>query len=282
MLAPTSPRGPRRPRDVCRPPASPGAGIATVATPPFRQPATRQGGVMRNNGPVSQREYPFRGGETLVSTTDLQGRIIYCNSAFVTVSGYQREELLGQPHNMIRHPDMPPEAFRDMWATIQSGQPWSAMVKNRRKDGDHYWVQANVTPLLDERGKPNGFMSVRTEPERADVQAAEALYARMRQQGESGVLGLKQGHLVDASIAGRIAGALRLSLGARMNMTVLLMGLIGMGLGFGLSSGPIAWGQVLLAAVIVAVLSALGAWYLRGAALAPIESLVRFANRIAA
>jgi len=237
---------------------------------------------MRNNGPVSQREYPFPRGETLVSTTDLQGRIIYCNSAFVTVSGYQREELLGQPHNMIRHPDMPPEAFRDMWATIQSGQPWSAMVKNRRKDGDHYWVQANVTPLLDERGKPNGFMSVRTEPERADVQAAEALYARMRQQGESGVLGLKQGHLVDASIAGRIAGALRLSLGARMNMTVLLMGLIGMGLGFGLSSGPIAWGQVLLAAVIVAVLSALGAWYLRGAALAPIESLVRFANRIAA
>lgn len=118
---------------------------------------------MRVNTPVSQREYPFPKGETLVSTTDLQGRILYCNETFIEVSGYAREELLGQPHKLIRHPDMPAEAFRDMWATIQGGQPWSALVKNRRKNGDYYWVQANVTPLLDERGRPNGYMSVRTE-----------------------------------------------------------------------------------------------------------------------
>ncbi|MGE0672901.1 MAG: PAS domain-containing protein, partial [Methylibium sp.] len=126
---------------------------------------------MRLNTPVTASEYPFPAGETLVSTTDLKGRITYCNPAFITVSGYAREELLGQPHNMIRHPDMPEEAFRDMWATIASGQPWSAPVKNRRKDGSCYWVIANVTPLMS-GDQPTGYMSVRTAPDRADVERA--------------------------------------------------------------------------------------------------------------
>ena len=235
---------------------------------------------MRNNGPVTQHEYPFPRGETLVSTTDLQGRIVYCNSAFITVSGFERQEILGQPHNMIRHPDMPEEAFRDLWATIQSGQPWSALVKNRRKDGDHYWVQANVTPIMDERGQPSGYMSVRTEPERQEVEAAEALYARMREQGPQGHLRLHQGQLVNRSLGGRIGEALRLSLGARMSLTVLLAGLGGLVLGLWLSgSGSAAIGAGALA---IAALALLGGWYLRGAALAPIETLVGFANRIAA
>ena len=233
---------------------------------------------MRNNGPVTQREYPFPHGETLVSTTDLQGRIVYCNAAFVTVSGYEHQEILGQPHNMIRHPEMPPEAFRDLWETIQSGQPWSAMVKNRRKDGDHYWVQANVTPIMDERGQPNGFMSVRTEPDRQAIEAAEALYARMREQGEDGPLRLRQGQLVNLSLGGRLREALRLSLGTRMSLTVLLVGLAGLGLGLWLSGSAMAWAG----ALAIAMLALLGGWYLRGAALAPIEALVGFANRIAA
>jgi aerotaxis receptor len=233
---------------------------------------------MRDNGPVTQREYPFPSGETLVSTTDLQGRIVYCNAAFITVSGYEHQEILGQPHNMIRHPDMPPEAFRDMWETIQSGQPWSAMVKNRRKDGDHYWVQANVTPIMDAHGQPNGFMSVRTEPERQAIEAAEALYARMRAQGESGYLRLRQGQLVNLTLGGRLRDALRLSLGTRMSLTVLLVGLVGLGLGLWLSGSGMAW----VGALAVAVLALLGGWYLRGVTLAPIEALVGFANRIAA
>ena len=237
---------------------------------------------MRNNGPVTQREFPFPRGETLVSTTDLQGRILYCNSAFISVSGFQREDLLGQPHNMIRHPDMPAEAYRDMWETIQSGQPWSAMVKNRRKDGDHYWVRANVTPLLDERGQPNGFMSVRTEPERADVQVAEALYGRMREQGEQGNLRLRQGQLVDLSLSGRVGSAVRLSLGARMNLTVLLAGLLCLGLGLWLGGGAASLGQIAVAALVVLALTSLATWYLRGVTLTPIEALVGFANRIAA
>ncbi|MDN3544141.1 methyl-accepting chemotaxis protein [Kinneretia asaccharophila] len=235
---------------------------------------------MRNNGPVSQREFPFPRGETLVSTTDLQGRILYCNSAFVSVSGYQREELMGQPHNMIRHPDMPAEAFRDMWETIQAGLPWSALVKNRRKDGDHYWVQANVTPLLDEQGRPNGFMSVRTEPEREDVERAERLYTRMRDQGPQGTLRLRQGQLIDRSLIGRLRELLRLSLGARMNLVVLLSGLSGLYLGHKLANGG-GWATT-GGVVLVALLTLLGGWYLRRAAIAPIESLVNFANRIAA
>ena len=97
---------------------------------------------MRLNLPVTQREYQYPDNETLVSTTDLSSKITYCNPSFINVSGYSVDELIGQPHNLIRHPDMPQEAYRDMWETIQSGHPWSALVKNRRKDGDHYWVVA--------------------------------------------------------------------------------------------------------------------------------------------
>ena len=104
---------------------------------------------MRENLPVTQKAYDFPADQTLISVTDLKGRITYCNSSFISVSGYTREELMGQPHNLVRHPDMPEEAFRDMWATIEGGRPWTALVKNRRKNGDHYWVVANVTPLRE-------------------------------------------------------------------------------------------------------------------------------------
>ena len=105
---------------------------------------------MRNTGPVTGREYVLEDGVTLVSTTDLKSYITYCNPAFIKVSGYHPDELLGQPHNMIRHPDVPAEAFRDLWATLQEGLPWTGLVKNRRKNGDHYWVRANVTPVAEQ------------------------------------------------------------------------------------------------------------------------------------
>ena len=140
---------------------------------------------MRTNLPVTQREFPFPEGRALVSTTDLKGRILHCNDVFVAVSGFSREELIGRPHNLIRHPDMPAEAFRDLWATVQAGRPWSGLVKNRRKDGDHYWVMANVTPLLRD-GQPAGYLSVRSQPTREQVQAAQALYARMNAAARQG------------------------------------------------------------------------------------------------
>ncbi|MCH2241696.1 MAG: methyl-accepting chemotaxis protein [Aquabacterium sp.] len=140
---------------------------------------------MRVNTPVTQRERDWPADWTLVSTTDTQGRITHCNRAFIEVSGFDYDELMGQPHNIVRHPDMPPEAFRDMWATIGHGRPWSGVIKNRCKDGDHYWVLAHVTPVLD-GGKPKGYVSVRLKPTREQVSAAEALYARIAQERDSG------------------------------------------------------------------------------------------------
>ena len=130
---------------------------------------------MRQNLPVTQRDYPVPQGTTIVTRTDSKGRIVHANEAFVAVSGFTREELLNQPHNVVRHPDMPPEAFRDMWATLKAGRPWSGLVKNRRKDGDHYWVRANANPLPD-----GGYHSVRTAPAPGEIAAAERLYAEMR------------------------------------------------------------------------------------------------------
>jgi len=130
---------------------------------------------MRNNQPVSQREHPLRDGAAIISWTDAKGNITFANDDFVEASGFTHDELIGQPQNIVRHPDMPAEAFRDLWATIKAGDPWVGLVKNRRKDGDHYWVKATVTPTPD-----GGFMSVRAKPRREEVQAAEDLYKRMR------------------------------------------------------------------------------------------------------
>lgn len=109
---------------------------------------------MRVNEPVTQREYDFPDNATLMSTTDTQSYITYANAAFVDVSGFSREEIERQPHNIVRHPDMPPEAFADMWATLKGGEPWTALVKNRRKNGDHYWVRANATPVVRNGRRP--------------------------------------------------------------------------------------------------------------------------------
>lgn len=88
---------------------------------------------MRKNLPITTVETPFPKGRTLVSKTDLKGRITYCNDTFVELSGYSRDELIGEPHNLVRHPDMPAEAFADLWSTLKSGYPWRGLVKNRRR-----------------------------------------------------------------------------------------------------------------------------------------------------
>jgi len=161
---------------------------------------------MRLNAPVSHREFLLPEEQSpLVSVTDLKGRITYCNAAFATVSGFSADELLGQPHNLVRHPDMPAEAFRDMWDTISSGLPWVGLVKNRRKNGDHYWVRANAIPICKGDGDILGFLSVRTRPDREAVAQAEQLYARMRKQAGAGQtsLGLRNGRVVHRHLWGR-------------------------------------------------------------------------------
>ncbi len=137
---------------------------------------------MRKNLPVTDTEHTFAPGERLVSTTDLKGRITYCNEAFIAISGFSRDELIGQPHNIVRHPDMPPAAYEVMWKHLKAGQPWMGLVKNRSKDGGYYWVDAYVTPIT-EYGEVIGYESVRSCPSREDIQRAAPLYRRINQRG---------------------------------------------------------------------------------------------------
>ena len=236
---------------------------------------------MRVNLPVSAQEYAFPAGQTLVSTTDLKGRILYCNPMFIEVSGYEKEELLGQPHNMIRHPDMPEEAFRDMWATIAGGAPWSAAVKNRRKDGSFYWVMANVTPLM-QGDQPTGYLSVRTEASREQVQAADRLYRQMQTEKQAGtpVHVLRAGQLVKNTSWGRVAGWVRLGPLGKMMLCTLLLVLASFGAAWlgghavTLASGA-AWVAVALLALALAA-------YLHKVTVAPLAQMLRWANRMAA
>ncbi len=124
---------------------------------------------------VTQQNTPLADDTTLMSTTDLQSYITHANDTFVQVSGFTLQELQGQPHNMVRHPDMPKAAFADMWFTLKKGEPWSGIVKNRRKNGDHYWVRANAVPMVRE-GKISGYMSIRTRATDEEIAAVEPLY----------------------------------------------------------------------------------------------------------
>ncbi len=137
---------------------------------------------MRKNLPVTGNELKFPPHQKLISSTDLNGNIAHCNGAFVEVSGFKREELIGQPHNIVRHPDMPPAAYENMWWHLKAGRPWMGLVKNRRKNGDYYWVSAYVTPVT-EGGKVVGYESVRSCPKRNDVERASKLYERINAGG---------------------------------------------------------------------------------------------------
>ena len=134
---------------------------------------------MRNNQPVTQKEYKFPKHYRLISSTDKRGIIKYCNDAFVEVSGFDREELINKNHNLVRHPDMPEGVFKEMWQTLQAGRIWMGLVKNRRKNGDHYWVSAFVTPVY-ENNEIVGYESVRVPALEHEIDRASARYERIR------------------------------------------------------------------------------------------------------
>ncbi len=134
---------------------------------------------MRKNLPVTEVEYPLGSDTLIVSKTDTKGKLSYFNEQFVAASGFTEQELINQPHNIVRHPDMPPEAFADLWATLKAGKPWAGAVKNRRKNGDFYWVLASATPIWD-GGQVTGYMSVRTALPADQRREAEHVYALLR------------------------------------------------------------------------------------------------------
>ncbi|HDR9356365.1 TPA: PAS domain-containing protein [Burkholderia vietnamiensis] len=195
---------------------------------------------MRNNQPVTQREFEFPDDATLMSTTDANSYIKYANAAFIQVSGFSPEEIEGQPHNVVRHPDMPKEAFADMWATLKNGEPWTALVKNRRKNGDHYWVRSNTVPVM-RNGQPTGYMSVRTKASRDEIAAADALYRAFR-EGNAGSRRFHKGLVVRTGLM-RVASLFQtMSVRARLHATlgVLAPVVVGAGWACGLGGGALA------------------------------------------
>ncbi len=141
---------------------------------------------MKNNQPVTQRAIDYPADTVLVTTTDKKGIITYANADFIHISGFSEQELIGKSHNVVRHPDMPEMAFQDLWETIKAGKSWRHLVKNRAKNGDHYWVDAYVTPVYDGE-EIIGYQSVRSKPTPEQIEHAEALYARMKQNPALGI-----------------------------------------------------------------------------------------------
>lgn len=196
---------------------------------------------MRDNQPITEREVEIPDGEPLVSRTDPDSRINFVNKGFVAVSGFAREDLIGAPHNLVRHPHMPKEAFANLWETLKAGRPWEGLVKNRTKSGDFYWVRANVTPVI-EAGEIKGYISIRGRPSRGKVAEAGAAYAKMRDGNKS--IGLHDGELVRtgwraalgvhwASVTGRLVGIF-----ATLILGIVLVGGAGL-LGMAQSNGSL-------------------------------------------
>ncbi|MDO9226765.1 MAG: methyl-accepting chemotaxis protein [Pseudomonadota bacterium] len=178
---------------------------------------------MRQNLPVSGNEYMLKDGIQIVSATDTRGIITFCNPDFIEASGFSESELMGAPHNLLRHPDMPEVAFKDLWDTLAAGHPWSGLVKNRRKNGDHYWVRAYASPIKKD-GAITGYLSIRAKPGRDEVAAAEALYKDIREGRAKGIY-LKEGRLLHTGPRGILENLQNLSLRARLTGAAVMMAL---------------------------------------------------------
>ncbi len=231
---------------------------------------------MRTNTPVTGREYRISPDATLMSTTDPHSKITYANAAFVEASGYSDQQLKGQPHNVVRHPDMPVQAFEDMWRTLQNGQPWTGLVKNRRQNGDHYWVRANAAPVI-RQGQTVGYLSVRTTPDRQEVEQAEALYKDFR-EGQAGSLRFDKGLVVRTGLMGWRSLNQTMSLSARIHLIVAgAWPLIVVGTSLtGASLATVGF----VAAVSAAVLGGVS-WALHVQIAQPAEALMRDAMKVA-
>ncbi|MBR0811352.1 PAS domain-containing protein [Bradyrhizobium diazoefficiens] len=214
---------------------------------------------MRKNLPVTDVEYPVSDETLIVSRTDLKGKLSYFNEDFIAAAGFTSAELMGQPHNIVRHPDMPPEAFDNLWDTLKAGKPWLGAVKNRRKNGDFYWVLATASPIR-ENGQVKGYTSIRTRLPADQRKLAEQVYAAIREKKP-------HGYRIDAGIIRRrswldrfsvFTGTLKARLVTTMALQLLFMLALGIG-GATLSTGGSA-GLILslLAVVGAAVVSFAG------------------------
>ena len=217
---------------------------------------------------VTQNEYPLDDDTTLMSTTDLQSYLTHANDTFVQVSGYTLDELLGQPHNLVRHPDMPKAAFADMWYTLQQGEPWSGIVKNRRKNGDHYWVRANAVPVV-RNGQTTGYMSIRNRATPEEIAAVEPLYKALN-EGRCNRR-IHKGLVVRKGWLGKLP-AMPLRWRVRGVMAVLFALMAG-----SLMLSHAGWSALAASAVVML----LGTWLFEQQIVRPVESVARQALKVA-
>ncbi|NYH20822.1 methyl-accepting chemotaxis protein [Paraburkholderia bryophila] len=176
---------------------------------------------MRENLPITDEEYVLSELDVIITRTDLTGNIVYANEAFLRSSGYPHAEVIGKPQNIVRHPDMPEEAYRDLWETIGGDRPWTGVVKNRRKQGGYYWVLANVTPVF-EKGEKVGYMSVRTKPSDEQIARADHLYERLNSPSGH-KLRLSGGTVIRTGLAGVADRLLRLPVNLRVWATMAML-----------------------------------------------------------
>ena len=238
---------------------------------------------MRQNLPVTNREVLVLDDQAIVSKTDMNGNIVYVNPYFSQVSGFSEAELIGSPQNIVRHPDMPAEAFADLWTSIQAGTPWTGLVKNRCKNGDFYWVRANVTPIR-EAGKTIGYMSVRVKADKDQVKATEEAYAAIRNK-EGGNIVIKNGQIVRPGLAHLLHNLTHMSLNLRIwaatsivNCLQLLVCVISL-----FASGGKITNSAIFGATLFGFLINVFLWYtLRMSVLKPLGKALNGARAIAA
>ncbi|MGJ4953633.1 methyl-accepting chemotaxis protein [Bradyrhizobium sp. HKCCYLS20291] len=211
---------------------------------------------MRTNLPVTKVEYPITDDTLIVSKTDAKGKLTFFNEDFVKAAGFTEAELMGQPHNIVRHPDMPPEAFDNLWTTLKAGRPWVGAVKNRRKNGDYYWVLATASPIRKD-GQVVGYTSVRTKLPSDQRAEAEQVYAAIREKKshgykiEDGIV--RRRSLFDhlAMFTGTIASRLRTLVGLQ-TVFLIVLGIISFGEGGlgGMAGAAIAAAGVVLCGLV--------------------------------
>jgi len=218
---------------------------------------------MKINMPVTSKEVIFDDSQFMLTKTDTKGVITYANQDFIKVSGFSEAELVGSNHNMVRHPDMPVEAFEDMWRNLKAGKPWTGMVKNRTKTGDFYWVIANAAPII-ENGQVTGYLSARRKPSRQQVQAATEAYHLFKDGNAKGLL-IREGRVVQNTAFNQLKSKLQnISLSQRMTALVVLA----------------SFAMVVQVGLNISAESAVNPWLIYGIPVATIILLFWISNRI--